>query len=117
MRAVYYYFRVAVLPFLLFLNCKNGFSQIIVGDSFLDIYASAYVKSVDEFMQRFNAEDFHPDLDTTRNDSFRCRSILTLFDFQQFQVRDSLVAGQLIAFADTVCKKDIRCRGMLFFFV
>lgn len=100
--------RKALFPVLLFLNCEFGFAQIIIGDDSLDTYAATYVMSVEEFMHRFNAEEMHPDLDTTRNDDLRLRSILTLFDFQQFQINDSIVAGQLVAFADTVCRKDVK---------
>lgn len=107
MSVVYNSLRKALLPVLLFLNCEIGFAQIIIGDTFLDVYAATYVKSIEEFMQRFNAEELHPDLDTTRNDNLRLRSILTLFDLQQFQVKDSTIAGQLVAFADTVCRKDV----------
>lgn len=100
--------RKALFPVLVFFNCEFCFAQFITEDTYLDTYAATYVMSVDEFMQRFNAEELHPDLDTTRNDNLRLRSILTLFDYQQFQVNDSIVAGRLIAFADTVCRKDVR---------
>lgn len=93
---------------IIFFNYTSGYAQIIIKDTYLDIFASTYVKSIDEFMQRFNADELHPDLDTTRVENVRLHSILTLFDLQQFQVRDSIVAKQLISFADTVCQKDVR---------
>lgn len=97
----------ALLLVVLLVSCENGFAQIIKGDSYLDIFASTYIKSLDEFMQRFNAEEYHPDIDTANNENLRIRSILTLFDLQKFQLEDSIIAGQLVSFADTVCKNDI----------
>lgn len=96
-----------LLPTVLFFNFSSSQAQIILKDTYLDIFASTYVKSIDEFMHRFNGDELHPDLDTTRVENVRLNSILTLFDLQQFQVRDSTVTKQLISFADTVCKKDI----------
>lgn len=98
----------ALLLVLFFINCELCFAQIIVNDTFLDKYAATYVKSVEELIRRFNMEELHPDLDTTRNDNLRLRSILTLFDLDKFQVKDSAVVRQLVAFADTVCHKDMR---------
>lgn len=89
-------------------NYTSSYAQIIIKDTYLDVFASTYVKSIDEFMQRFNGDELHPDLDTTKVENVRLRSILTLFDLQQFQVRDSIVAKQLISFADTICKKNVR---------
>lgn len=98
----------AMLLIVLLFNFTDIYAQIIIKDMYLDVFATTYVKSIDEFMLRFNAEELHPDLDTTRVENVRLRSILTLFDLQQFEVRDSIVVEQLISFADTVCKKDVR---------
>lgn len=108
MRAVINSLKKALLLVVVSLYSEVCFAQIIVGDTFLDTYAATYVKSVEEFMRRFNSEEIHPDLDTTHNDNLRLRSILTLFDLQKFQVKDSTTARQIVAFADTVCHKDIR---------
>lgn len=101
------YYRKSLLLVILLAYCQFESAQIIIGDPYLDVFASTNVNSIDEFMRRFNGEEFHPDLDTTNKENLRVRSILTLFDLQKFQVSDSIVAGQLVAFADTVYRNDI----------
>lgn len=89
--------------FALLLNFELCSGQIIIGDTYLNVFASTYVKSLEEFSQRFNAQEFHPDIDTLNKDNLRLRSILSLFDSQSFQVRDSVIASRLVAFAEDVC--------------
>ena len=100
--------RVILILFLFLIHCELGRAQIIVNDPYLDVFASSYVKSFDEFIGRFNADEYHPDIDTTQNDNLRLRSVLSLFDLQRFDVKDSLVVGQLLSFADTICRNDYR---------
>ena len=84
-----------------------GFAQNHNMDIFLEKYAAAQVKSLDEFMQRFNAEEFHPDINYLEDENLRTRSLLTLFDWYEFNPEDSNVAYLLTDFADTVCWNDI----------
>ena len=100
--------RLITLLGALLLTCKSGLAQIIIKDTNLNDFASSYVMSVDEFIHRFNAESIHPQLDTTDFEPLRMRSILSLFDMQKFQVRDSLVAGELITFANAICDNDFK---------
>lgn len=93
---------------ILLVSCGSCFTQTVHYDTYLDGLTSAYVKSLDEFIQRFNAEEFHPDIDTENKDNLRTRSILTLFDWQMFQLQDSCFASQIISFADTVSKQVVR---------
>lgn len=100
--------RVLLLLTIIVVNFGSCFAQTVHFDTYLDGLTSAYVKSLDEFIQRFNAEEFHPDINTENNDNLRTRSILTLFDWQMFQLQDSCVASQIISFTDTVSKQDVR---------
>lgn len=97
----------AVIITVLGACCQDALAQLTVKGGYLDVFAATYVKSLDEFIQRFNGDEFHPDLDTTRVDNLRMRSILSLVDRQQFEVQDSIVAQSLINFADTVCSNNI----------
>jgi len=100
--------RVLLLLTILVVNFGSCYAQAVYYDTYLDGLSSAYVKSLDEFIQRFNAEEFHPDINTENKDNLRTRSILTLFDWQMFQLQDSCVKSQIISFADMVSKKDVR---------
>ena len=96
-----------LLTFLLF-NCRSGLAQAVHYDTYLDGLSSSFVLSLDEFIQRFNAEEFHPDINTENKANLRTRSILTLFDWQMFQLQDSCFTSQIISFVDTVSKQDVR---------
>lgn len=99
-----------ILVLILIIHNKICVGQIFVEDSNLDYLTNAYVKSLDEFIQRFNADEFHPDIDIDNDVNLRSRSILSLFDRQRFHIEDSVVAIQLISFADTVSSKNIKLR-------
>ena len=99
--------RGGVLLFLLFV-CKSGYAQMGVGNEFLNSLNEAYVKSLDEFIQRFNAKEFHPNIDYEKDENLRFRSILSLFDYQEFQINDSSTTALLLSFADSVCWNDIQ---------
>ncbi len=92
----------------LLITCKSGVAQIINGDPFLNSLNSACVKSVDEFILRFNAEAFHPEINHEEEENLRPRSLLSLFDWQRFQIEDSIVANFLMSFADSVCRNNIQ---------
>lgn len=91
----------------IFVNCKSGFSQDTRFNSYLDDINSAHVTSLEEFMQRFNAEAFHPELNLDNDKNLRIRSILTLFDWQEFRAQDSVVVSQVVKFAESVCHDSI----------
>lgn len=90
---------------LVFANIGNA--QVIGEKSFLNQLNSAYVQSLDEFIRRFNTEEFHPDIYYEEEENLRTRSLLTIFDWRQFQVTDSSVADLIVSFVDTVCWNDI----------
>lgn len=98
--------RIALVCLLI--TCKSAVAQIVGGDYFLNSLNSAYVKSIDEFIQRFNAEEFHPGIYYEEEENLRTRSLLSLFDWQRFQNDDSTTINLLISFADSVCWNDIR---------
>lgn len=91
----------------IFVNYNSGFSQDTHFNSYLDDINAAHVTSLEEFMQRFNAEAFHPELNLDNDKNLRIRSILTLFDWQEFRVQDSAVISQIVEFAETVCHGSI----------
>lgn len=91
----------------IFFNCNSGFSQDNHFNTYLDDINSAHVTSLEEFMQRFNAEAFHPELNLENDENLRMRSILTLFDWQEFRAQDSAVVRQMVAFAESVCHDSI----------
>lgn len=92
----------------LLITCKSGVAQIVDGDSFLNSLNVAYVKSIDEFIKRFNTEEFHPDIYYEEEENLRTRSLLSLFDWLRFQIDDSNTISLLISFADLVCWNDIQ---------
>lgn len=57
-----------------------SFAQTILPDVTLDHSFSVYVKSVNEFMQRFNGEELHPNVKKTDADS-RSKNLMWLFNF------------------------------------
>ena len=91
----------------IFVSYNSGFSQGTNFNSYLDDINSAHVTSLEEFMQRFNAEAFHPELNLDNDKNLRIRSILTLFDWQEFRVQDSAVISQIVEFAEKVCHDSI----------
>lgn len=94
--------------FCLLLTCKNGFAQNVDGDYFLNSLNSAYVKSIDEFIHRFNLEEFNPNIHYDEDENLRTRSMLRLVDWQRFQIDDSNDVILLLSFADSVCWNDIK---------
>lgn len=88
----------------LLITCISSVAQTYVGSFFLNSLTSAYVKSVDEFILRFNAEASHPGIFHEEEESLRTRSLLSLFDWQRFQIEDSIVTNFVMSFADSVCR-------------
>lgn len=70
----------------------------------LNDFANSYVKSLDEFMHRFNGEELHPGIASADDVDVRKKSILTLFDWQGFSDRDTIKAAAAVEFADAVQK-------------
>lgn len=99
--------RATAFIVLLCIACESGFAQNKNVDVWLNRINSAYVHSLDEFIQRFNAEEFHPDILYEDGESLRTRAILSLVDWHEFDVEDINVAQLLIDFADTVCWNDV----------
>lgn len=97
-----------LLLFCLLLTCKNGDAQIVDGDYFLNSLNSAYVKSIDEFIHRFNLEEFNPYIHYNEDENLRTRSLLRLVDWQRFQIDDSNDVMLLLSFADSVCWNDLQ---------
>lgn len=98
---------IALLLTNFFVNCNSGISQDAFYDSYLEDINSAHVTSLEEFMARFNAEAFHPEISVENDENLRIRSILTLFDWQEFLVQDSAVVSQIVEFAESVCHDSI----------
>lgn len=102
----HFYKKIALVCLLI--TCKSGIAQIVDGDYFLNSLNAAYVKSIDEFIQRFNAEEFHPSIYNEKEENLRTLSLLSLFDWQRFQLEDGVIADLLKSFADSVCWNDIQ---------
>ena len=92
----------------LIIPLKSGLAQTFIGDSFLNSLNAAYVKSIDEFILRFNAEEFHPGINYEEEENLRTRTLLSMLDWHRFQNDDSATTNLLISFADSVCWNDIR---------
>lgn len=95
-----------LLTCLVFVS-KNGLAQVGNGDIFLNNLNNAYVKSIDEFILRFNAERFHPGINPEEESDKRIQSLASLVDYQRFLIDDSAVASLLVSFFDSVCWNDI----------
>lgn len=93
---------------ILFIASHDVFAQTSSGDSWLNRVNSAYVKSLEEFSRRFNSEEFHPDIESNKEDNLRERSLLTLFDWQLFNAEDSNISKLIMEFVDSVCWNEIR---------
>jgi len=98
--------RFLVLTSSLFLS-KCALAQTGNTDLFLNSLNNAYVKSIDEFIARFNAEEFHPGIYYDDENNLRTRSLLSLIDWQRFQVEDSIISHLEMSFSDSVCWNDI----------
>lgn len=69
-----------VIFILLFLCGQLCEAQTVIPDVTLDHNFSVYVKSVDEFMRRFNGEELHPNVN--RNDTdYKKKNLMWLFNF------------------------------------
>lgn len=101
-------YRCLFLCAILAIANHNIFAQSGGEDAWLDMVNSAYVKSLEEFSRRFNSEEFHPDINGNNKEKLRERSLLTLFDRQMFNAKDSDVAKLIMEFADSVCWNEFR---------
>ena len=69
----------------------------------LNAFANYYVKSLNEFMHRFNAEEVPSFIRDTGGKDVRERCILALFDLEQVPDRESEAAQRILKFDSTVC--------------
>ncbi len=80
-----------------------SFSQTWGGNPQLDELANYYVKSLNEFMHRFNAEENPPFIQEGGNENLRQRCIMALFDLEQVPDGNSEAAQRIMKFDSIVC--------------
>lgn len=73
----------------------------------IDMEFSTYVKSVDEFMQRFNGTESHPDVAKSDSNS-RQKNIAWLFNFDVPATEKTAMMAQMKEFIDSVCSNNVR---------
>ena len=71
-----------VIAVMAMTNYTNA--QVIYEKLLNDELYHARVKLVDEFFDRFNLKEYHPNLDTTL-ESFKTDNIIVLFDYESFK--------------------------------
>lgn len=100
---------------LLILTCQNVFAQISIDvkDPILDSLFKHSVKSLDEFMARFNGKENNPNIKVDSKES-RENNIIALFDKEwllnvqnQYSEKNSLVAD-ISEFIKHVCKSKLQ---------
>lgn len=72
--------RILFTVVLVCFAAKWSIAQVILPDVTLDHDFSVYVKSVGEFMQRFNSEELHPNVKKDEAD-YRSKNLMWLFNF------------------------------------
>ncbi len=91
---------------LLVLVTTDCFAQVLDSHSELNALAGCYVKSLDEFMHRFNAEEIPSFVKKDSTEDIRYRCIVALFDFEQVGSNDLDRANRILEFAADVCESN-----------
>ena len=76
------------------------------GNPQLNELANYYVKSLNEFMHRFNAEEIPPFIQEGGNENIRQRCIIALFDLEQVPDGNSDAAQRILKFDSIVCSTN-----------
>jgi hypothetical protein len=73
----------------------------------LNAFANYYVKSLNEFMHRFNADEIPQFIQDEGEENMRQRCILALFDLEQVPDGKSETAQRVMKFDSIVCARNI----------
>ncbi len=92
--------------FLLAISTSYCYGQVLGKQSELNALAECYVKSFDEFIQRFNAEEIPAFVRTDSVEDVRYRCIVALFDLEQVNDTNSKEARRMLKFASNVCDNN-----------
>lgn len=84
------------------------FAQTWGSNPQLNELANYYVKSLNEFMHRFNAEEIPPFIQEGGNENLRQRCIMALFDLEQVPDGKSEAAQRILKFDSIVCANNIQ---------
>lgn len=85
-----------------------GWAQSWGTNSELNALADNMVKSLNEFMHRFNADEVPPFIVDDGSGSLRRKCIIALFDLEQVPDGESEQAGRIMAFTNAALDNDIR---------
>lgn len=83
------------------------FSQTWGSNPELNAFANYYVKSLNEFMHRFNADEIPNFIQEAGSDNVRQRCIMALFDLEQVPDGQSETAQRILRFDSIVCSNNI----------
>lgn len=118
--------KIIVLAIALFNICSvSAFAQLSPFNNLNTYIQSTRVGLVDEFFDRFNGKNTHPDIPSTQQDS-RLKNLLMLFDGMQFSSKDDARyveaevmmkkvkdEGICINYTDSMWAALAHCRGLL----
>ena len=93
--------------FVLIACVSQAMGQNRIADMTLDKEFAAQVKSIDEFIARFNGNESHPEISS---DSLRRDNIISLFDFQMSHkgLDDATFKAQILDFTQTALSWEDR---------
>lgn len=97
---------ILALTMLLTIPCSA--QQTWGGNPMLDALSKKYVKSLNEFMHRFNADEIPDFLQTANPADQRKLCILALFDMEKAPSIDSPEAKRILRFDSTACAEGTR---------
>ena len=86
------------------------FSQTWGSNPELNAFANYYVKSLNEFMHRFNADEIPAFIQEEGKENIRQRCIIALFDLEQVPNGQSEAARRILKFDSIVCASNILLR-------
>ncbi len=76
----------------------------------LNVFANYYVKSLNEFMHRFNADEIPQFIRDKGGENMRQRCIIALFDLEQVPDGNSETAQRILKFDSVVCANKMMLR-------
>lgn len=79
------------------------FAQTWGSNAELNMLEGYYVKSLNEFMHRFNADEIPPFIKEEMGIDIRRKCVLALFDFDQLSSAESEMAKRIMKFDSVVC--------------
>ena len=102
--------KLTIIIFLSFalVFTNKAYSQTLGGQSSLDKYVQkARIGLVDEFFNRFNGTEMHPDLPKSAKDS-RKRNLMMLYNLGMFSSQKDTLFKKASLMADIIIKENIQ---------